>query len=329
MAELEQNTRVLVIGAGGVGGYFGGKLCLAHGVDVTFAARGETLEALRERGLQVRSVDGDFRIPEVSAVRLEDVDQPFDFVLICVKNYDLESTLEHLHNAIGAKTAVVSLLNGFGADELISTTVGASRAFGGLAFVGAYVEEPGVIVHTAMGRITVGSLPAPQETSNNPAPVAPGGDERLETLAELCRSAGFECEITQDILREQWRKLIRNAAINAVTALARCSVAEAVSSKEGEAVVRAVMTETLMVGQSYGIRLDPSDIETFLAHAKKADIRTSMEIDLSRGRRLEVDAINGAVIRKARGVGIPTAVNQTLYSILKLIDARVRDQRPR
>jgi 2-dehydropantoate 2-reductase len=322
MAKGERRKSVLVIGAGGVGGYFGGKLCRAEEADVTFAARGETLEALRDKGLEVRSVDGDFEVPKVSAARLEDIDRPYDFVLVCVKNYDLGSTVDHLHNAIGESTAVVSLLNGFGADELISTAVGSSRAFGGLAFVGAHVEEPGVIVHTAMGRLKVGSLPIPQETGNNPAPATPRGDERLETLAALCQSAGFECEIASDIVAEQWRKLIWNAAINSVTALARCTVAEAVSSSDGEAVVRAVMTEALMVGQSYGIHLAPSDIETFLSHARKADVRTSMEVDVARGRRLEVDAINGAVIRKARGVGVPTAVNQTLYSLLKLIDAR-------
>jgi 2-dehydropantoate 2-reductase len=322
MADSEKEKTVLVIGAGGVGGFFGGKLCLADRAEVTFAARGDTLDALRKRGLEVRSVDGDFAIPDVSAVRLQEVDRAFDFVLVCVKNYDLEATLEHLQNAIGEQTAVVSLLNGFGADELISTTVGSSRAFGGLAYVGAHVEEPGVIIHTADGRIAVGSLPIPQETGNNFAPAAPAGDKRLEVLAELCEHAGFGCDIENDILRAQWRKLIWNAAINAVTALARCPVGEALAGSDGEAVVRAVMIEALMVGQSYGIRLDPSDIDSFLEHARDAEVRTSMEIDASRGRRLEVDAINGAVIRKARGVGVPTPVNQTLYSILKIIDAR-------
>lgn len=322
MSNRDERKKLLVVGAGAVGGYFGGKLCRAERTDVVFAARGPTLDALRKRGLSVKSVDGDFEIPSVTAARLEDIDQRFDYVLVCVKHYNLEEALEHLQGVVGERTAVISLLNGFGAEERISTTVGSSRAFGGVAYVGAHVEEPGVIVHASAGRIAVGSLPVPQETSSSPAPMGPRSDERLLTFARLCDDAGFRCDVSQDIIREQWRKLIWNAAINAVTALGRSSVSEALSISDGVAVVRAAMIEALMVGQSYGIRLDPSDIETFLAHAGEADIRTSMEIDVERGRRIEADAINGAVVRKARGVGVPTPVNQTLYSLLKLLDAR-------
>ncbi|MBW2277354.1 MAG: 2-dehydropantoate 2-reductase [Deltaproteobacteria bacterium] len=329
MAKGGSRTSVLVIGAGGVGGYFGAKLCSCDDVDVTFAARGQTLDALKKNGLTLHSPDGDLTVQNVTAAPLKDIDQQFDYVLICVKNYDLTGVIEHLLGVVGEHTAVISLMNGFGADEGISTTVGRSRAFGGVVQVDVHVDDPGVIEHTGGGSITIGELPENQEAAPdpNPAPSSPDGDARLIAFAELCGAAGFPCEVTTDIIQKQWRKLIYNAALNAVTALGRCSVSEAVSVRDGEAVVRAVMIETLMVGQSYGIHLDPSDIETYLAQARKDNSRTSMEVDASRGRRLEFDAINGAVIRKARGIGIPAPVNQTLYSLLKLIDSRAAVKR--
>jgi len=327
MGNEESRSSVLIIGVGGVGGYFGAKLCECDEADVTFAARGRTLDALKKNGLTVRSPDGDLTIAEVTAARLEDLDRQFDYVLICVKNYDLELVLGHLLGVVGQDTAVISLMNGFGADEGISTAVGRSRAFGGVVQLDAHVDEPGVIEHASGGSIQIGELPENQENPPDQQPSKPGSDPRLPAFAELCGKAGFECEVTTDIIGEQWRKLIYNAALNAVTALGRCSVSEAVSISDGEAVVRAVMVETLMVGQSYGIRLDPSDIETYLKQAKESGSRTSMEVDASRGRRLEFDAINGAVIRKARGIGIPTPVNQTLYSLLKLVDNRAEKKK--
>jgi len=321
MTEGGSRTSVLVIGVGGIGGYLGGKLCQAGEADVTFAAQGRVLKALQRNGLSVKGGDGDFAVPDVRAATLAEIDARFDYVLVCVRRRELDAVLERLQDLVSERTLVIPLLDGFGADEVVATTVGSSRAIGAVVHLNAYAEGPGVIAYTPGGRLVIGPLAIPQETAGGQPAAGPDGDPRLRDFAGLCERAGIRSDVSRDIASEQWRALIWSAAFGAVTALSRCTVAQAVANRDGEAVVRAAMIEALMVGQSYGISLNPSDIETYLSQARTIDSRTQMEVDVEAGERTETDAINGVVVRKARGIGIPTPVNQTLLSLLKVIDA--------
>jgi 2-dehydropantoate 2-reductase len=322
MGQSDSGTKILVIGAGAVGGYFGGKLCRTDRAQVTFAARGDTLAALRDHGLAVKSIDGDFEVPSVDAAPLEEIDRRFDYVLLCVKAYHLPEVLPRLQDVVAERCAVLPLLNGLGSEEQVSTTVGASRAFGAVAYVGAHAPEPATVVHTDSGRIAIGPLPGPPEPEGSLATSPPEPDQRLEVFAELCRAADVRCDISPNIGLDLWRKLAWNAAVSAVTALGRASVGETLAVSSAETLIRAAMLEVIMVGQSHGIPLDPSDVDSFIEHARGADVRTSMEIDADLGRRVEADAINGAVVARGRDVGLPTPVNQTLHSLLKILDER-------
>ena len=199
-------TRIAVYGAGGVGGYFGARLARA-GADVHFLARGAHLRALREHGLRVRSVTGDFQVPASATDDPADIG-PCDFVLFCVKTFDTDAAAARLGPLMGDGTAVVSLQNGVENEEKLARAVGEDHVMGGAAFIFAGIAEPGVIVHSGgPASITFGELDG-------------RATQRARRLLAMCEQAGFQAELSASISTVLWAKLAFICAQAGLTALA-------------------------------------------------------------------------------------------------------------
>jgi 2-dehydropantoate 2-reductase len=296
---------IVVMGTGGVGGYFGGKLARA-GESVTFVARGRHLEAIRREGLRIRSAaEGDVTVKADAVERLEGR-PPADLVLFCVKSFDTEAALELVRPVVGPGTAVLSLQNGVDSAERIAAALGPGHALGGVAYVFAVVEAPGVIVHRFAGKIVLGEL------DGRPTP-------RAERLRQALAGAGIPAELTADIGRVLWEKYLFIAAQAGLTALTRCPTGVLRGVPETWRLYRAVLEEMAAVARAAGVGLRDDVVDTLMAEAARLapDTRSSMASDLAQGRRLELEALHGHAVRLGARLGVPTPVTAVVYAALK------------
>jgi 2-dehydropantoate 2-reductase len=300
-------VKIAVMGAGAVGGYFG---ALLHrgGLDVTLITRGRHLEAIKAHGLLVKSIRGDLTVPAKVVADPRAVG-PVDLILFCVKSYDTESAARQCLPIVHASTAILSLQNGVDNEEKIAMIAGGDKVLGGVAYIGAGVSEPGVIVHTAEGRIVFGEMHG-------------GISERVRSLDQTFRDAGFPAEASSNIKAVLWGKLCWNAALNALNTLVGGEVRLLVERPETRRLARQVMEEVRAVAIANGVPLSDDLVERLLqwTDAAAGTMQTSTRQDLEAGKALEVEALNGVVVRKGEAVGVPTPFNFTLYALLKAID---------
>ena len=297
--------KIVVVGSGGVGGYFGGRLA-AQGEDVTFVARGAHLAALRAKGLRIDSPDGNVALPSVSATDDTSSVGPADVVLFAVKLYDVESALKTLPPLLGPQTIVVPLQNGVAVVDMLTKAVGRDHAAGGTCYVSAVISEPGVIRHTAMGRLIFGPL-------NGPAP------QPLRDLHAACEGAGFEAVLSDRIQVEIWTKFTRLSAFSGLTTVTRCPMGIIVADPELSQLLEAALSESFAVATASGVPLDPSVIPGIVAsyHAMPPGTKSSMLEDLERGRRLELPFLSGTIARLGRTLGVPTPTHHFIATVLK------------
>jgi 2-dehydropantoate 2-reductase len=301
--------KIAVFGAGGVGAFFGG-LLVRGGADVHFVARGAQLEALRSRGILIRSLRlGDVAIPSVQAESDAARIGPCDLVLVCVKAHQTPQILDDLAALVGARTTLVTLQNGVESDEPLAARFGPERVVPGVVYVGATVDEPGVVSHVAAGTIAIG--------------VREGGDaSRLAAVAAALAVSGQPVKVVQDIQAERWLKLLWNASFNPVSAIAERTPRELVDVPSARQLLIDLMQEVIAVARAQGIALAPGAIDDQLAWTERASaIRTSMMVDRSRGRGMEIDALVGVVVRKGREYGVPTPCSQAMFALLQAIAA--------
>ncbi|MBI5253527.1 MAG: 2-dehydropantoate 2-reductase [Euryarchaeota archaeon] len=300
--------KVAVMGAGAVGGYFGGVLA-KNGADITLIARGKHLEAMRKEGLHIKSYRGDFRVDVRAASDPEEVG-PVELIIFTVKAYDTEGAIGLCSPMIQKNTCILSLQNGIDNDEKIAGAVGWEKVIGGVAYIGVSVEEPGVICHSAAGKIALGEVDRKIT-------------HRIRRIAEMFSSAGVPCEISEDIIKLKWKKLVWNAAFNALTTITRASVAEVLSDAKLMEIAVAAMHEVIEVAQKKGIDIDEAAIQDALTLSKNVgDFKTSMLQDFESGRKTEVEALNGIVLRKGREANVKTPVNQCLYSLVSFMEKK-------
>lgn len=296
--------RIVVLGSGGVGGYFGGRLA-AKGVDVTFIARGAHLAAMRARGLRIASPEGDVDLPAVHVTDNPSAIGPADVVLFAVKLYDMVSTLPMLGSLIGPETLVVPLQNGVQAVDEITRTVGAAHTAGGTCYVSAFVSEPGVIRHVAMGRLIFGPL-------SGPAPRV------LQDLKIACEGAGFETVLSDRIQSEIWAKFVRLTVFSGVTTVTRSPVGVIAADPELRTLAAAALGESFAVAHASGVPLDASVVPAIVESYSTMPFGTksSMLDDLERGRRLELPFLSGKVAQLGRSLGVPTPTHQFITTVL-------------
>ena len=297
--------RIAIVGAGGVGGYFGAKLARA-GESVVMLARGAHLDAIRRHGLRVRSaVDGEFTA-KADAVESFADQAPVDMALFCVKSFDTREAAEALRPVLGRDTGVVSLQNGVDNEEILDDVLGAGRALGGAAFVFSTIESPGVIAHTLLGRIVFGELDGRVS-------------ERATRLRDALAAAGVPVELSTEVRRVLWEKYLLISAQAGTTALTRAPIGVIRQIPETWRMYRRIVEELAAVARAAGVTLPADVVETIIknASALAPTAFSSLHHDLVHGRRLELEALHGHAVRLGERLGVPTPTVFAVYGALK------------
>lgn len=302
--------RIAVMGAGGVGGYFGGLLAHA-GHDVTFIARGAHLRALQEHGLHVASVHGDFVVAPAQATDdpatlASAMLGPVDAVLFATKTYQLEQAAEAMRPLIGPATAVLPMHNGIDAAERTIAVLGAGPVLGGLCYVGSMIAAPGHIKHVSQfRRVIVGEL-------------AGGISPRVEALVAALAGAGAQAEATQDIRKALWTKFIFIAPFSAIGSVARVPAGQLLGCPETRTLLEAAMLEVEAVAQAAGVALDAEVVAQTLAFcANMAPGQTaSMQRDILDGKPSELESMLGVMVRLGAELGVPVPIFRFCYGSL-------------
>jgi 2-dehydropantoate 2-reductase len=299
--------KIAIVGSGGVGGYFGGRLSRA-GFDVTFIARGQHLEALRAGGIEIQSPLGGFHLRPVRAVGDPSSIGVVDVVLFAVKSWDTEQAARAIQPLIGPSTAIISLQNGVEKDEVLRSFLPLGRVLGGVCYIASHIARPGLIVHTGtMQKIIFGD-----------------DQGRCSALAnsfqECCHRSGIDAEIRRDIERAIWEKFVFLVGLSATTSAVRRPIGYVRSHPESRRLLLDVMREVVAVARAKGIPLEADYAEDRLSFCDTLppEMTSSMHKDLERGSRLELDWLSGSVVRLGEKLGVPTPVNRVISSILAL-----------
>jgi 2-dehydropantoate 2-reductase len=297
--------KIAVIGAGGVGGYFGGRLA-ASGEDVHFVARGAHLAALRSSGLRIVSPMGDAHVTRVNATSEVASVGTADVVLFTVKMYDVDSVAAMLPPLIGANTVVITLQNGVEVVDMVTRHVPREHVAGGVAYVAAVISEPGTIRHTALDTLIFGELDGRRST-------------RLAKFADACVRAGFHARVSDNINVDLWGKFARLTVFSGITAATRSPLGVIREDPELTAMMRAALQESLQVARASGVPLPDQYLKEIMKMVGDlpANSKSSMLEDLERGKRLELPWLNGAMVRLGREAGVPTPTHQFIAAVLK------------
>ncbi|MCQ4334935.1 ketopantoate reductase family protein [Natronomonas sp. F2-12] len=303
--------KIAVYGAGGVGGYFGGRLAQA-GADVHLIARGEHLGTLRENSLDVESVHGDFSVDLPATSDPADIGE-CDVVLFCVKSFDTRSAARDLDPLLGDDTAVLSLQNGVENEDHLAGAIGREHVMGGVAYIFSTIGDPGVIEHTdGPARIVYGELDGDRS-------------DRAERFDELCaRAPGMEGVLSPEIRTELWNKYTFIAAMSGVTAAIRLPIGAIRESDESWSLFVDLIEEASDVAAAEGIHVTDEVIEEWIAFARdlEYDTYSSLHYDMTNGKRMELEALLGAVVRTADEHGVDVPRSRTVYAILRPWAAR-------
>ena len=300
--------RILVMGAGGVGGYYGA--ILAHaGNDVTFVARGAHLAAMREKGLELRTQGQTIRISPARAIENPAEAGEIDLALFTVKTYDTESAARALRPAIGAETAVLTLQNGIDSVEILSRILGEEHVLAGVTLIASAAVEPGVIQENGFSRkVTLGE---------------PGGgeiSERVQKIAEVFRAAGLDVEATADARQAIWNKFVLVAPHATVSAACQTPIGTTRQTGEAMALYHRMFREVIAVGKAEGLHFEPDMadqlVTTFMGAPEGQT--SSMQRDYANQRRVELEALTGTVVRRAGSLGVPVPSFGALYAVLKV-----------
>jgi 2-dehydropantoate 2-reductase len=299
--------RVLVVGAGATGGYFGGRLAEA-GRDVTFLVRPTRFDALTARGLRITGPAGS---TVVRPRLITGVDGPYDVVLLAVKSYALEPAMVDLAPAVGPGTVVIPLLNGMRhVDELVGA-FGAERAWGGVCMIHASLTPDGDVVQaTGLHRLGFGPLPG-------------AGDERLAAVTGTLTGAGFDASASTTIVQDMWEKWVFLAALGAATTLMRGTVGEINAAPGGADFGARVAAEAMAVAAAAGHPPRPGAIAMLQSGlATTAPMTSSMYRDLIQDRPVEADAILGDLVTEAARHDVPAPMLSAAYTALSIYSAR-------
>ena len=297
--------KILVMAAGAVGGYYGSLLARA-GNDVTFVARGDNLEAIRQRGLRVNSVNsGNFTV-RGNAVESLDGSWTADLVLFCVKGYQNTLAVETIGPAIGEFTTILTLQNGLGSGSDLSSAFGQDKVLLGAAYVDAAHPEPGVF--DELGG-TCRIVFAEQDGR---------ASARCAEILQTLQSAGIESEIAEDINEALWNKLVYICGLSGMTCITRSFFKEVLETPQTAELTYSVMEEAATVGRAAGVNLAEDVVETTMAHLfeEKDGLVSSMHADLNAGKPLELANLNGKVSELGRELDVPTPLNDFITACL-------------
>jgi 2-dehydropantoate 2-reductase len=309
--------KIAIMGAGGVGGYFGARLA-AGGEDVHFIARGEHLAAIRRNGLQVYSANGDVLVKPARATDRPAEVGPVDLVIVAVKLWATDDALRDAAPLVGSGSAVVSFQNGVVATDLIAKAYGKERTLGGVSNIAAVIESPGVIRHTgSMAVLSVGELDGRISA-------------RCQAFVDACTKAAIQARASDAIEKAIWEKYVFLVAASSMTGLTRLPLGAIREDPDTRALTVQLMSEVVAVGQAKGVPLENDLVErlTQRLDGMPREMVASMLGDLERGNRLELPWLAGGVVQMGKALGIATPANQFVLAALKhYINGRPADAR--
>ncbi|MBX3329210.1 MAG: 2-dehydropantoate 2-reductase [Nitrospira sp.] len=300
--------KVLMVGAGSVGGFFGARLT-QNNSDVSFLLRPNTLAAVKQKGLTIRSADGTFTVRPQAASDVRQLPRP-DLIVLGVKAYDLEEVLNQIEPVLTEKTVILTLQNGIDTEDRLLARIQRDCVVGGVAYIYSKIAEPGVIEHYKKGAVSIGELMGYES-------------ERLLAIRDLFTSADIPCHLSKDIRRSKWEKMCWNCVFNPITVLIDDRVAKALDHAEMMSVIRQIVGEVAAIAASLKVPL-PLDMAERVVKASQEirDIHTSMYDDWKAGRPTEIDYLNGYIVEQGRKLGIPTPVNEALTAMIKVITVK-------
>jgi 2-dehydropantoate 2-reductase len=302
--------KIAILGSGAVGGYYGARLARA-GHDVTFIARGAHLAAIRERGLEIRSPAlGDF-VARGGAEEDTSKVGPVDLVLYAVKTYDNPTALPLLTPMLGESTMVLTVQNGVDSPGDVAAVAGEARTLGGTTYIATALESPGLVVQTGTHRrIVFGEAFGP----------LPRVSDRVRTIHEAFSGADIQSDAVGDGRVPIWEKFVFLASLAGFTGAARLPIGPVWGDPFTKAQFIAGCREIEAVARAEGVPVAEDVVDRILPYidAIPGTMRSSLLIDLQAGKRIEVEALQGTVVRRGAALGVPTPIISTLYSVLKL-----------
>jgi 2-dehydropantoate 2-reductase len=303
---------VAVVGAGAVGCYFGGMLARA-GAPVTLIGRPLHVDAIRSNGLFLETTHFQEYVPVSASTRI-DAAQGAQVVLFCVKSFDTEEAARLLAPHLAPEALVLSCQNGVDNVQRFAKSTGLS-AIPAIVYVAAAMSGPGRVKHSGRGNFVIGNLPR-----------SDGGSLRdhreLDDLAGVLARGGIPCQVSDNIEGELWVKVIINCAYNAISALGRSEYSVMLESPLVRQLMCTAVEEAIAVAQAVGVQLPDTDVveSTMNLAQTMKDATSSTAQDIARGKRTEIDSLNGYVVRRGNELGIPVPVNQTLYTLVRLLE---------
>jgi 2-dehydropantoate 2-reductase len=300
--------KIAVMGSGGVGGFYGGRLANA-GYDVHFVARGAHLAAMREHGLTIENKEqGDIHVARVNVTEDPASIGIADVVIIAVKLKDTDAAARAVKPIVGPQTAVISLQNGVIKDDILRKHYPQSQIMGGVAYVATHVARPGVILQVgAFQRIVFGEYDGKRSA-------------RAEVLLAALLKAGIQAEISDDIRRTLWEKYSFLVGLSGTTTTMRSTIGPIRSNPRSRAFLYEIFKEVVAVGRAHGVNLPENYADDRLAFGDSvpATMTSSMHHDLERGNPLEVEWLSGGVVTLGTAVGVPTPCNRAVWDMLAL-----------
>ena len=307
--------RILVVGTGAIGGFYGGKLAQA-GAHVSTLCRSD-YRKVKSEGIRVTSTYGNFYFtPEKVISHPREYGSPPDYLLVGLKVLPEISTAEIIKEVVGSDTAIVLLQNGVDIEEPVARVFPNNEIISGLAFICVTRTEPGHIEHVDFGRLVVGRFPA-------------GKSDKTNQLARLFNDSGVPCTVSENVVTDRWRKLVWNAPFNPISVLAGgADTKTMVDNPESLELARQVMDEVCQIAEAVGHPLPVGVVEENIQGTRRmSPYKSSMLVDFEAGRPMEVEAILGNGIRAAKRHNLAVPYMKSLYGLLKLVDKKIRSQR--
>jgi len=304
--------RVAVVGAGAVGGYFGGMLARA-GARVTLIGRPAHVEVWTRDGLFLDSLHFQERVAVTASTDIAAAADA-DLVLFCVKSLDTETTAHQLAPHVGGDALIVSLQNGVDNVEHIRTAT-ALDPIAAVVYVASSMPAPGRIKHAGRGDLLIGDLPGR---------AGPPREATIARVSSLFEAAGVPCRVSPDIQADLWTKLITNVGLNGISAVVHSTYGDVVAIPESRQTIRTLVNECVAVARAGGVSLPENDFAAMVLQfaERVGPVFSSTAQDLERGKPTEIDALNGFVVRRGAELGVPTPVNQSIVAFVRLLEAR-------
>jgi 2-dehydropantoate 2-reductase len=318
--SISNSSRVVVVGAGAVGCFYGGMLA-RQGVDVTLIARPQHVEAITAHGLYMNCQTFQEHVPIRATTELSAAAQA-DLVLLCVKSPDTEATAEALRPVVPAHTVVLSLQNGVDNAPTLQRLL-PNPVFPAVVYVATAMDGPGQLKHNGRGELVIGEMSTPGALTA-PEGRGPHAQVLLKAVAALFASAGVPCDISDQVKDALWFKYLINCVVNAVSAIGQIEYGRMVQVPEVRTLLGQLTTEFLAVAAAEGVHFDRADVDEKFEglYRSMAGQRSSTAQDIARGKRTEIDHLNGLLTRLGAQHGIPTPTHQALYALIKLLEYR-------